>query len=84
MDSRDGHKQIALQLIAEVAGADVTTLKPETELVADLGIDSPKALYLLVELEERLEVEVSDEEVEEMKTVGDILDAVERYRSMVG
>ena len=84
MDTRDESKRVALEIIAEVAGADLTTLQPETELVADLGIDSPKALQLLIELEDRLEVEVSDDDVAELKTVGDILEAVDSYQSAAG
>ncbi len=79
MDSTDGRKKVAFEVIADVVGADITTLKPETELVADLGVDSAKALHLLVELEDRLEVESSDEVVAEMNTVGDLLSAVSEY-----
>jgi acyl carrier protein len=49
-------------------------LKPEMELVSDLGIDSPKALELLVELEEGLGIEIGDEDAARMETVGDVLD----------
>ena len=79
MDSIDGRKKIAYEVIAEVVGADITTLNPKTELVADLGVDSAKALHLLVELEDRLEIEISDEVVAEMQTVGDILSAISEY-----
>ena len=44
------------------------------ELVADLNIDSPKALQLLVDLEDRLSIEISDEDAAKMDTVGDVLD----------
>ncbi|MEM9157883.1 MAG: acyl carrier protein [Verrucomicrobiota bacterium] len=62
-----------LNVISKLAGAEAASLKPETELVADLGIDSPKALQLLVELEDELGVEISDEEAAKMETVGDVL-----------
>ncbi len=77
-------KEVALQAIAEVSRTDAANLKPETELVADLGIDSAKALHLLVILEDRLETEIDDEELAEMKTVGDILDAIARLESAGG
>jgi len=63
----------ALAVISKLAGVPAEQLKPETELVADLGIDSPKALQLLVELEEALEIEISDDEAARMETVGDVL-----------
>ena len=63
----------ALQVLAKLSEKEKAGLTPEMELVADLGIDSPKALELLVELEEVLEVEISDEDAARMETVGDVL-----------
>ena len=62
-----------LDVIAKLADVEKASLKPETELVADLGIDSPKALQLLVELEDALGIEISDEEAAKMESVGDVL-----------
>ncbi len=72
-------KQITLEVIAEVSGVGISELKPETELVSQLGIDSPRALQMLVELEDRLDVEISDQDVEKLNTVGDLLDTVEAH-----
>ena len=63
----------ALDVIAKVSSKERTALKPEQELTADLGIDSPKGLQLLMELEEKLQLEITDEEAARMTTVGDIL-----------
>ncbi len=67
-----------LAVISSLAKVSKDELKPETELVADLGIDSPKALQLLVELEEALEIEISDEEAAKLESVGDILELCEQ------
>ena len=48
-------------------------MNPETELTAGLGIDSPMALQLLFELEDALDIEISDEDAAAMETVGDLL-----------
>ena len=69
-DERD---RKARAVIAKVSGHDAATLEPEMELVADLGIDSPRALQLLVELEEALGIEISDEDAARMETVGDVI-----------
>jgi acyl carrier protein len=66
----------ALDVIAKVSGVDRSKLEPTMELVANLGLDSAKALELLVELEDHLEVEIDDEEAARLNTVGDILDYV--------
>ena len=70
------HTDKAMDVMARLSGMDRAALEPQMNLVADLGIDSPKALQLLVELEETLDVEISDEEAARMETVGDVLSYV--------
>lgn len=71
----------ARQIIAEAAERDAGEIEPEQDLLADLGIDSPKALKLLMDLEEALDVEISDEDAARMESVGDVLDFVVRVAS---
>ena len=66
-------QKTVLDVLSEVSGVAREQLTPESDLVADLGLDSPQALRLLVELEERLGAEISDEDAAAMDTVGDIL-----------
>jgi len=74
MDRR--HK--ALAVIARITSTPVAELTPEMELVADLEMDSAKALELLVELEDELEIEISDDDAARLNTVGDILEYLDR------
>jgi acyl carrier protein len=69
----------ALDIIARVAGVPAAELTRDTELVADLDMDSAKALELLVELEDHLDIEISDDDANAMNTVGDILNAIDRF-----
>ncbi|RMH16493.1 MAG: acyl carrier protein [Acidobacteria bacterium] len=71
-------KRKALDIIARLSGKDPSTLEPGQDLVGDLGFDSPRALQLLVELEEALGIEISDDDAAKMDTVGDILDFLEK------
>lgn len=66
-------QQKALAIVAKISGKDASELEPRHELVADLGIDSPKALQLLLDLEDELGLEISDEAAAKMDTVEDIL-----------
>ena len=66
------------EILTKLTGKDRSEMKPETDLTAGLGIDSPLALQLLFELEESLNIEISDEEAASMETVGDILKRVNR------
>lgn len=65
--------EAARKVLAEVSGKALAELRDEMELVSDLGIDSPKALELLVELEDALGVEISDEDAARMESVGDVV-----------
>jgi acyl carrier protein len=67
----------ALAIIARVTGTPAGELAAATELVAELDVDSAKALELLVELEDHFGIEISDEQAAAMHTVGDILDTVD-------
>lgn len=67
-------KERALEVVARISGRPASDLRPDMDLVADLNIDSPKALELLVELEDKLEIEISDEDAAQLNTIGDILD----------
>ena len=66
----------ALDVLAKVSQKDRGGLQPQQELTADLGIDSPKGLQLLMDLEETLKIEISDDEAARMLTVGDVLSYV--------
>jgi acyl carrier protein len=66
-------KEKALAIIAKVSRKERSAITPEAELVANLGLDSAKALELLVELEDQLEIEISDDDAAKLNTVGDIL-----------
>jgi acyl carrier protein len=70
-------KETTLAVIAKVSKVEVAALRPDMDLVADLGFDSAKALELLVELEEALGIEVSDEQAARLNSVGDILAIVD-------
>jgi len=48
--------EIAISVIAQVIGVPIESITPEMELVADLDMDSAKALELIVELEDRFDV----------------------------
>ena len=62
-----------LEIIARVAKRDVAGIKPEQQLVADLGIDSPKALQLMCDVEEELKIEVPEDAIGKIATVADVL-----------
>ncbi len=68
-----------LAIVARIADRNPSTLKAEDDLIVDLGIDSPQALELLVEIEELLGIEISDEEEGLLESVGAIITFVEAH-----
>lgn len=72
-----GRNEIVFEILAKVSGVEQAKIGPQSALVGDLGIDSPKALAMLVELEDRLGVEIDDGAVTRLDTVADVLQAIE-------
>ena len=70
-------RQGVLEAIAKVCERDPSEVTSGMELVGDLGIDSADGLLLLIEIEELLGLEISDDDAEKMNTVEDILSFVD-------
>jgi acyl carrier protein len=73
-------RDLALAVLSRISGRERAEIRDDMDLVGDLGIDSPKALELLLELEEALGIEISDEEASGMETVRDVLAYAERVK----
>jgi len=74
-------RDVALEVLAKVSGVERERISPEMDLVANLGLDSAKALQLLVELEERLGLEIEEDDAAGLNTVGDIFAFLDRAAS---
>ena len=59
-------------LVADQLGVDIRDVTPEASILDDLGADSLDVVELVISLEEAFDIEVGDEEVEGMRTIGDI------------
>lgn len=51
----------------------------ETAIQEDLGADSIDVVDLVVSIEDEFDIEIPDEEIEDVKTVGDIVKYVEEH-----
>ena len=67
-------------IVGRIAKKDPSQLKAEQNLTADLGIDSPRALELLCELEEQFSLEVPEDAVGKIETINDILVLVKQLQ----
>ncbi len=64
-------------IIIDQLGVEKTTLVPEANLLDDLGADSLDVVELVMALEEEFGIEVPDEDVEGIRTIGDIVTYLE-------
>ena len=69
-----------LSRFAASLGLPVRSLSPDTRFVEDLGADSLDTVELVMELEEEFGINIPDDEAENIKTVGDALRLIEKYR----
>ena len=64
-------------LIADQLGVDEGEVTMEANIQDDLGADSLDVVDLVMSLEEEFDIEIPDEAVEGIKTVGDIVKVIE-------
>lgn len=65
------------EILAEQFSVEQDTINTDTTLQDDLGADSLDVVDLLMSIEDEFSVEVPDEEVENIKTVGDLVAFIE-------
>lgn len=59
-------------LLVEELSVDEAAINPDAELVNDLGINSLELADLVLQCEERFDIEISDDEIHKFVTVGDV------------
>ena len=67
-------------LIQEVTKRDTASTDAGDDLVERLGVDSLQGLQILAGVEKRLDVRLPDDELIHLRTIGRIVQAVERAR----
>ena len=70
-------KERILEMIAEQFNMDVNELDEDMNFQEDLNADSIELVELVMTIEEEFETEVSEEDLEKLKTIGDVIDFVE-------
>jgi acyl carrier protein len=67
------------EVISEVLGLGKEDITLEADLVADLGADSLDAAELVMAIEDRFKVNISDEEAQKFKSVNEIWNFIDGY-----
>ena len=63
-------------LLAEQLEVDAEEMSLDTKIAEDLGADSLDVVELLMSIEDEFEVEIPDEEIENLKTIGDVVEYI--------
>lgn len=80
IDRTDTAAKIIQLIASEIQITDITTIK-ESATFVDLGADSLDMVEIIMKLEEQFGVEISDEDAERLKTVGDVIDYIHAARN---
>ncbi len=68
------------KIIADQLKIDLDTIKPESKLIDDLKADSLDIVELVMELEQRYNLEIPDEVMPTIVTVKDVVDYIEKNK----
>lgn len=64
-------------MLAEQLNADEDEMTLDTNIAKDLGADSLDVVELLMSIEDEFEVEIPDEEIENIRTIGELVDYIQ-------
>ena len=67
-------------MIASQLQVDASTITRESRLEEDLKADSANVMVMIYELESEFGIEVEDEVILQLKTVGDVVDYIEKHQ----
>ncbi len=64
-------------ILAEQLDVDEDSLTLDTDIAKDLNADSLDVVEILMSIEDTFDVEIPDEEIENIKTIGDLVEYIE-------
>ena len=70
-------------IVADQLDVEEEKVTAEASITEDLGADSLDVVDLVMSIEEEFDIEIPDEAVENIKTVGDIVSYIESNQLMI-
>ncbi len=67
-------------ILSEQLDIEEDTITMESNIAEDLGADSMDVVDLIMSIEDEFEIEVPDEKIESIKTVGDVVNYIESVK----
>jgi acyl carrier protein len=68
-------------IVEEIAGVPADDVQLDKEFIADLDVDSLSMVEIVVAAEEKFEVRIPDDDVKNLKTVGDAVDYIDNAQA---
>lgn len=68
------------ELVAEQLGISQDIIKPESNILEDLGADSLDVIEMLMTLEDEYGITIPDEQIGQVKTIGQIVEMIEKLK----
>lgn len=66
-----------IELIAKQLKVEPASITRESRLVEDLGADSANVMVLIMDLEDQFNMQIEDNAITTLKTVGDVVDYIQ-------
>ena len=60
-------------------GVDINSIKEESNIALDLGVNSIGQLYMAIAIEKEFDVDMADVAPSNLKTVADVIDYIEKH-----
>lgn len=70
-------KEQIINILADKLGYEKSEINENQNFINDLGTDSLDIVEIIIEVEKKFGLKIEDEEVDEIKTVGDLIQKVE-------
>jgi len=74
-------KETVIQIIIDKLGVDESEVTLEASFTNDLGADSLDTVELIMEFEKEFDVSIPDEQAENIQTVGQAIDYLEKAQT---
>ena len=67
-------------MIAKQLKVDEASITPESRLIEDLKADSANVMVMIMDLEDKYGIMVEDDQILKLRTVGDVVDYIEKHQ----
>ncbi|XVN41490.1 MAG: acyl carrier protein [Rickettsia endosymbiont of Argas persicus] len=81
MNTTDNIEQEVIKIIAEKLNLDESKINKSSSFADDLKADSLDTVELMMEIEAKCGIDISDEEAAKLKTVENVIDYIKKHKA---